>query len=247
MGWVRYEIWGVPDGRKVTLGRAVRLERRSTRRPDRSRLDRSDAASEEQTEYPSDGMDVAVSRVVRNAGGADDPQRDVPHALRPVERPDRGRPLEFRRGTAGSAGGSVVTGEPGDLEVNVVVTPEMPEFAGEHLHVRDVGRQPITVGGRDKRVGPPEPDRRRYPDRTDLEAPRRDEGEIVVQPTIDTFPQAVGDDLFEDGAVLRLLVAIRVRELVLLGEGVRLARRDPLEDLEALGLDQGTQSSLTLE
>ena len=84
-------------------------------------------------------------------------------------------------------------------------------------------------------------------DRTDLEAPRRDEGEIVVQPTIDTFPQAVGDDLFEDGAVLRLLVAIRVRELVLLGEGVRLARRDPLEDLEALGLDQGTQSSLTLE
>jgi vancomycin resistance protein YoaR len=68
-GWVRYEIWGVPDGRKVTLGGPIvsnrqhattQIVRVSTLRPGVRR----------QTEYPSDGMNIAVSRVVRDAGGA---------------------------------------------------------------------------------------------------------------------------------------------------------------------------------
>lgn len=67
-GWVRYEIWGIPDGRKVTIGKPMVTNVRkattqtvyvSTLRP----------GVREQVEYPANGMDVAVSRTVRAANG----------------------------------------------------------------------------------------------------------------------------------------------------------------------------------
>ncbi|HEY4189501.1 MAG TPA: VanW family protein [Candidatus Limnocylindrales bacterium] len=68
VGWVRYEIWGIPDGRTVSLSK-----------PSVSNVLQSHTSTEyvstlprgvrEQTEFPADGMDVSVSRVVRSAGG----------------------------------------------------------------------------------------------------------------------------------------------------------------------------------
>jgi vancomycin resistance protein YoaR len=68
VGWVRYEIWGIPDGRTVSLSK-----------PSVSNVLQSHTSTEyvstlprgvrEQTEYPADGMDVSVSRVVRNHAG----------------------------------------------------------------------------------------------------------------------------------------------------------------------------------
>ena len=66
--WVRYEIWGIPDGRTVSLSKpAVSNVRQaitqtvyvSTLKP----------GVREQTEYPSDGMDTSVTRVVRDRQG----------------------------------------------------------------------------------------------------------------------------------------------------------------------------------
>ena len=67
-GYVRYQIWGVPDGRTVSLsGPSVSNVSKATTNVVRvSTLPRG---VREQTEYPSNGMDVSVSRVVRNAGG----------------------------------------------------------------------------------------------------------------------------------------------------------------------------------
>ena len=67
-GYVRYQIWGIPDGRKVELSRpSVSNVREATTKvvtvttlPHGVRM---------QTEYPSNGMDVSVVRVVRNAKG----------------------------------------------------------------------------------------------------------------------------------------------------------------------------------
>ena len=67
-GWVRYEIWGVPDGRTVSLSRPsvanVRKATTSTRY-----VSTLPTGVKEQVEYPANGMDVAVSRVVRDKGG----------------------------------------------------------------------------------------------------------------------------------------------------------------------------------
>jgi vancomycin resistance protein YoaR len=68
-GWVRYEIWGVPDGRKVTIGKAIVTNRQhaTTKTVKVSSLP---TGVRKQTEYPSDGMNVSVTRVVRDRNGA---------------------------------------------------------------------------------------------------------------------------------------------------------------------------------
>ena len=67
-GWVRYEIWGVPDGRQVTIGKAVvaNLLRATTGTYTVSTLP---TGVRRQTEYPANGMDVSVTRVVRDRDG----------------------------------------------------------------------------------------------------------------------------------------------------------------------------------
>jgi vancomycin resistance protein YoaR len=68
LGWVRYEIWGIPDGRTVSIGRPVvsNVRKATTYTVYVSSLPRG---VRKQTEYPANGMDVSVSRVVRNRSG----------------------------------------------------------------------------------------------------------------------------------------------------------------------------------
>jgi vancomycin resistance protein YoaR len=67
-GWVRYEIWGIPDGRQVSLTRpsVANLRRATTQTVLVSTLPRG---VREQTEFPADGMDTSVTRVVRDRNG----------------------------------------------------------------------------------------------------------------------------------------------------------------------------------
>ena len=67
-GYVHYQIWGVPDGRTVSLSRpsVSNVLQATTNVVTVSTLPHG---VREQTEYPSNGMDVSVSRVVRDAGG----------------------------------------------------------------------------------------------------------------------------------------------------------------------------------
>jgi vancomycin resistance protein YoaR len=67
-GWVRYEIWGIPDGRTVSISRpsVSNLRRAVTNTIYVSTLE---PGEREQTEYPANGMDVSVSRVVRDRSG----------------------------------------------------------------------------------------------------------------------------------------------------------------------------------
>jgi vancomycin resistance protein YoaR len=67
-GWVRYEIWGIPDGRTVSIGAPVvtNVRKATTRTVYVSTLPHG---VRNQTEYPADGMDVSVSRVVRDSHG----------------------------------------------------------------------------------------------------------------------------------------------------------------------------------
>ena len=66
-GWVRYEIWGIPDGRTVSLSKPA-VATSARRSPTRSTFRRSSAVSRLQVEYPANGMDVSVTRVVRRNG-----------------------------------------------------------------------------------------------------------------------------------------------------------------------------------
>ena len=68
LGWVRYEIWGIPDGRTVSISKPSvgNVIRATTRTEYTSTLPRG---AREQTEYPSNQMDVSVSRVVRDRNG----------------------------------------------------------------------------------------------------------------------------------------------------------------------------------
>jgi vancomycin resistance protein YoaR len=68
VGWVRYEVWGIPDGRTVSLSKPSVANRRQaiTRTVYVNTLPRG---VREQVEYPSDGMDVTVTRVVRSKSG----------------------------------------------------------------------------------------------------------------------------------------------------------------------------------
>lgn len=67
-GWVRYEIWGVPDGRTVSLSKpAVSNVRQATTKT--VFVSTLPKGRREQVEYPSNGMTVSVTRVVRTSGG----------------------------------------------------------------------------------------------------------------------------------------------------------------------------------
>ncbi|HYO44597.1 MAG TPA: VanW family protein [Candidatus Limnocylindrales bacterium] len=67
-GYVRYQIWGIRDGRKVELSRpSVSNLRRATTQVVTVTTLRHGVRK--QTEYPSNGMDVSVVRIVRNARG----------------------------------------------------------------------------------------------------------------------------------------------------------------------------------
>lgn len=67
-GKVRYQIWGAPDGRKVEISRAsVSNVRKATTNVVKVTTLRRGVR--EQVEYPSNGMDVLVTRVVRNGKG----------------------------------------------------------------------------------------------------------------------------------------------------------------------------------
>ena len=70
-----YEIWGIPDGRTVSLSRpSVSNVRR--RRP--RGLVPAQPGVRMQTEFPANGMDVSVSRVVRNGGRVIHRRRSAP-------------------------------------------------------------------------------------------------------------------------------------------------------------------------
>jgi vancomycin resistance protein YoaR len=67
-GWVRYEIWGVPDGRTVSISKpAVTNVRKAT--TNTVEVTTLKAGVRKQTEYPVNGMDVSVTRVVRDRNG----------------------------------------------------------------------------------------------------------------------------------------------------------------------------------
>ena len=67
-GYVRYQIWGIPDGRTVQLtSPAVSNVRQATTRT--VTVATLAHGVRKQTEYPSNGMDVAVTRVVRDSKG----------------------------------------------------------------------------------------------------------------------------------------------------------------------------------
>jgi vancomycin resistance protein YoaR len=67
-GYVTYEIWGKPDGRKVSISRpsVSNVVKATTRTEYTSELPKG---QQMQVEYPANQMDVAVTRVVRNAKG----------------------------------------------------------------------------------------------------------------------------------------------------------------------------------
>jgi vancomycin resistance protein YoaR len=67
-GYVRYEIWGIPDGRKVSIGSPV-VRNLVYATTDTVYVSSLPHGVRQQTEYPSNGMDVSVTRVVRDKAG----------------------------------------------------------------------------------------------------------------------------------------------------------------------------------
>jgi vancomycin resistance protein YoaR len=67
-GYVTYQIWGVPDGRKVTVGRPVVTNVRGAVTREVV-VDTLPHGVRKQTEYPSNAMNVSVTRVVQDAEG----------------------------------------------------------------------------------------------------------------------------------------------------------------------------------
>ena len=67
-GYVRYEIWGIPDGRTVSISNpsVTNVTKATT---NIVYVDSLPTGVRDQTEYPSNGMSVSVTRVVRNAKG----------------------------------------------------------------------------------------------------------------------------------------------------------------------------------
>jgi len=67
-GFVRFEIWGIDDGRTVSISKpSVRNVRQAT--TNTVYVNTLKPGEREQTEYAANGMDVTVSRVVRAASG----------------------------------------------------------------------------------------------------------------------------------------------------------------------------------
>jgi vancomycin resistance protein YoaR len=67
-GWVRYEIWGIPDGRTVSISKPAvwNVQKATTKTVEVTTLP---TGVRKQTEYPSNGMDVSVTRIVRDRNG----------------------------------------------------------------------------------------------------------------------------------------------------------------------------------
>ena len=67
-GYVRYEIWGIPDGRTVSISNpsVTNVSKATT---NIVYVDSLPTGVRDQTEYPSNGMSVSVTRVVRTAKG----------------------------------------------------------------------------------------------------------------------------------------------------------------------------------
>jgi len=67
-GYVRFEIWGTDDGRTVSIGepRVANVRQATTKTVTVSTLK---PGEREQTEYAANGMDVTVTRVVRDRNG----------------------------------------------------------------------------------------------------------------------------------------------------------------------------------
>jgi vancomycin resistance protein YoaR len=67
-GYVRYEIWGIPDGRTVSISNpsVTNVSKATT---NIVYVDSLPTGVRDQTEYPSNGMSVSVTRVVRDAKG----------------------------------------------------------------------------------------------------------------------------------------------------------------------------------
>ena len=96
-GWVRYEIWGIPDGRKVTLGKpSVSNVRKATTQT--VYVTDLKKGRREQIEYPANGMDVAVTRVVRDRNGQVIHRETYTSAYTLVEWTDRDRSIALRAG-----------------------------------------------------------------------------------------------------------------------------------------------------
>jgi vancomycin resistance protein YoaR len=67
-GWVRFDIWGVPTGRTVTLSAPITSNPRSAR--ETTVVNNSLApGTSKRVEYPHDGFDSVVTRWVRDASG----------------------------------------------------------------------------------------------------------------------------------------------------------------------------------
>ena len=67
-GYVRFEIWGTDDGRTVSIGTPqMRNVRQATTKT--VTVSTLKPGEREQTEYPANGMDVTVTRVVRDKNG----------------------------------------------------------------------------------------------------------------------------------------------------------------------------------
>jgi vancomycin resistance protein YoaR len=67
-GWVRFDVWGVPDGRTVTLSAPVTSNHRSARETTVVNTSLAPGTSK-RVEYPHDGFDSVVTRWVRDASG----------------------------------------------------------------------------------------------------------------------------------------------------------------------------------
>lgn len=82
-GFVRFDLWGVPDGRTVALTRPIVTNRRAAKETTVVSSDLK-AGQARRVEYPHDGFDASVTRYVRDAAGTLIHQDLFNSAYRPV-------------------------------------------------------------------------------------------------------------------------------------------------------------------
>src|SRR6185312_5307785 len=100
--------------------------------------------------------------------------------------------------------------QPGvDLRDSPLAQREVAVLGGEpRLHARDPLREPDPVPEGDEPVLLALPVQHRHADRAELESPRPDEGDVVVEPAVEALPDSVPDaveDVGGEAAVLRHL------------------------------------------
>lgn len=83
-GFVRFDLWGVPDGRTVTLTRPIVTNPRAAKETTVLSSDLQ-AGQTRRVEYPHDGFDASVTRYVRDAAGRLIHQDLFSSAYRPVD------------------------------------------------------------------------------------------------------------------------------------------------------------------